>query len=100
MAEAGAFGPELAGETAELVYWHLTGGFVPGEERTILRADAARIAAAVATARRQAGRADRRRSTIPAAPICRSRIPAGRRAFPTMRSSPASPNGTCPGDEA
>ncbi len=51
MAEAGAFGPELTGETAELVYWHLTGGFIPGEERSILRADAARIAAAVATAR-------------------------------------------------
>jgi len=51
MAAAGAFGPELTGETAELVYWHLTGGFVPAEERSILRADAARIAAAVATAR-------------------------------------------------
>ena len=51
MAEAGAFGPDLAGETAELVYWHLTGGFVPAEERIILRADAARIAAAVAMAR-------------------------------------------------
>jgi ATP-dependent helicase/nuclease subunit B len=51
MAGAGGFGPELAGEAAELVYWHLTGGFVPGEERTILRAEAARIAAAVATAR-------------------------------------------------
>ncbi len=51
MAEAGAFGPELTGESAELVYWHLTGGFVPAEERTILRADAARIAAAVTTAR-------------------------------------------------
>ena len=51
MAEAGAFGPDLAGETAELVYWHLTGGFVPAEERTILRANSARIAAAVAMAR-------------------------------------------------
>ena len=51
MAEAGAFGPDLTGTTAELIYWHLTGGFVPAEERTILRADAARIAASVATAR-------------------------------------------------
>ncbi len=51
MAEAGAFGPDLTGAAAELVYWHLTGGFVPGEERSILRADAARIAASVATSR-------------------------------------------------
>ncbi|CAH2601523.1 Double-strand break repair protein AddB [Rhodovastum atsumiense] len=51
MAEAGAFGPELTGTAAELVYWHLSGGFVPAEERSILRGDATRIAAAVATAR-------------------------------------------------
>ncbi len=51
MAAAGAFGPDLRGETAELVYWHLTGGFVAGEARSILGADAARIAASVATAR-------------------------------------------------
>ena len=51
MAEAGAFGPDLTGAAAELVYWHLTGGFVAAEERSILRADASRIAASVATAR-------------------------------------------------
>jgi ATP-dependent helicase/nuclease subunit B len=51
MAEAGAFGPDLVGETAQLIYWRLTGGFVAGEERNLFRADAARIAAAVATAR-------------------------------------------------
>jgi ATP-dependent helicase/nuclease subunit B len=51
MAGAGAFGPDLAGPTTELVYWHLTGGFVPGEEKNLLRGDAARIAAAAATAR-------------------------------------------------
>jgi ATP-dependent helicase/nuclease subunit B len=50
MAGAGAFGPELAGATAELVYWHLTGGFIPADQRTIFRADPTRIAAAVATA--------------------------------------------------
>jgi ATP-dependent helicase/nuclease subunit B len=50
MAEAGAFGAELAGATAELVYWHLTGGFIPADQRTIFRAEPARIAAAVATA--------------------------------------------------
>ena len=31
MAAAGAFGDALRGEAAELVYWHLTGGFQPGE---------------------------------------------------------------------
>jgi ATP-dependent helicase/nuclease subunit B len=51
MAEAGAFGPELAGVTAELVYWHLTGGFIPADQRIIFRADPARVAAAVAAAR-------------------------------------------------
>ena len=97
MAEAGAFGPELAGETAELVYWHLTGGFDPGEERS--------------TCSRRRGPHRRRgrdrqgetganwspRSTTQAAPICRSRIPAGCRGFPTMRTSPAWPNGICGG---
>jgi ATP-dependent helicase/nuclease subunit B len=51
MAASGAFGPDLVGETAELIYWHLTGGYVPGEQRSIFEADAARIAAVVATAR-------------------------------------------------
>jgi ATP-dependent helicase/nuclease subunit B len=51
MAADGAFGPELAGATAELVYWHLTGGFIPADQRTIFRTDPVRIAAAVATAR-------------------------------------------------
>jgi transcriptional regulator with XRE-family HTH domain len=36
MAGSGAFGPEIAGKVAELVYWHLTGGFSPGDSRTIL----------------------------------------------------------------
>jgi ATP-dependent helicase/nuclease subunit B len=51
MAAAGAFGPELTGVATELVYWRLTGSFIPGTERNILRGDAARIAAAEATAR-------------------------------------------------
>ena len=50
MAEAGAFSRDLSGTTAELVYWHLTGGFVAAEERSILDGDGSRIAAAVATA--------------------------------------------------
>ena len=31
MAADGAFGPDLSGRTAELIYWRLTGGFVPGQ---------------------------------------------------------------------
>jgi ATP-dependent helicase/nuclease subunit B len=50
MAAAGAFGATLAGPTGALVYWHLTGGYVPAEERNVFRGDAAKIAAAVATA--------------------------------------------------
>ena len=30
MAQAGAFGAELVGPAAELIYWHLSGGFDPG----------------------------------------------------------------------
>jgi ATP-dependent helicase/nuclease subunit B len=50
MAAAGAFGPALAGPAGELVYWHLTGGYVSGEERNVFRSDSTRIAASVATA--------------------------------------------------
>jgi ATP-dependent helicase/nuclease subunit B len=50
MAAAGAFGPELAGATAELTYWHLTGGFEPGEARPLYNNDADQIAAAVTAA--------------------------------------------------
>jgi ATP-dependent helicase/nuclease subunit B len=51
MAEAGGFGPEMSGRAVELTYWHLTGGFEPGELRTLFKADGAAIAAAVADAR-------------------------------------------------
>ncbi|MCW3477814.1 PD-(D/E)XK nuclease family protein, partial [Limobrevibacterium gyesilva] len=51
MAAAGAFGDALRGDTAELTYWHLTGGFEPGGARTLFKGDPAAIAAAVATAR-------------------------------------------------
>jgi ATP-dependent helicase/nuclease subunit B len=50
MAEAGGFGADLAGQVTELTYWHLTGGFVPGEARTLFKGDAERIAEAVAMA--------------------------------------------------
>ena len=51
MAEAGAFGDDLTGTAEELTYWHLTGGFVAGELRTLFKGDAAAIAAAVGNAR-------------------------------------------------
>jgi ATP-dependent helicase/nuclease subunit B len=55
MAEAAAFGAELAGQAGELVYWHLTGGYEPGEVRSLFKDDAAAIAAAVAAARENLG---------------------------------------------
>ena len=39
MAEAGAFGADIAGKTAELVYWHLTGGATPAEEKRLYKGD-------------------------------------------------------------
>ena len=50
MAAQGAFGPDLTGLAAELTYWHLTGGFEPGEARSLLKGDPAAIADAIATA--------------------------------------------------
>jgi len=37
MAAAGVFGPELEGRTAELTYWHLSGGFEPGKETKLFK---------------------------------------------------------------
>ena len=51
MAAEGAFGPGLRGAAVELAYWHLTGGFHPGEAIGLFKSDAARIAAAVHKAR-------------------------------------------------
>ena len=50
MAEAGAFGAELAAPVAELIYWHLSGGFDPGSSLTLFKGSAAAIATAVAEA--------------------------------------------------
>jgi ATP-dependent helicase/nuclease subunit B len=50
MVQAGGFGADLAGLVTELTYWHLTGGFVPGEIRALFKGDPVRIADAVATA--------------------------------------------------
>ena len=55
MAGAGAFGTDFAGAMGELVYWHLTGGYEPGEARSLFRGDAASIAAAVASAAENLG---------------------------------------------
>ncbi|MGH7211433.1 MAG: PD-(D/E)XK nuclease family protein, partial [Acetobacteraceae bacterium] len=46
MARAGAFGAAMAGETAELAYWHITGGFEPGKVKPLFKGDAAAIAEA------------------------------------------------------
>lgn len=51
MAEAGGFGAALAGQTAELTYWHLSGGFHPGDVRQVAKADAAAVQALVGQAR-------------------------------------------------
>jgi ATP-dependent helicase/nuclease subunit B len=50
MAAAGAFGPERQGRVAELCYWRVTGGYLPGQEVSPLKPEelAARIAEAAA----------------------------------------------------
>jgi ATP-dependent helicase/nuclease subunit B len=50
MLQAGAFGG-LAGTVDELTYWHLTGGFQPGELCPLFKGDAAAIGSAVEMAR-------------------------------------------------
>jgi ATP-dependent helicase/nuclease subunit B len=47
MALGGAFGPALTLPAGELTYWHLTGGFKPGEERTLFKGKAEAIDAVV-----------------------------------------------------
>ncbi len=51
MAASGAFGAELAGQAAELIYWQLGGGFAPGEAVSLFKGDAAAVAAAGEAAR-------------------------------------------------
>ena len=53
MAAAGVFGPELRGEASELTYWHLSGGFDPGQEVRLFGADPAAPAAVAADAERR-----------------------------------------------
>jgi ATP-dependent helicase/nuclease subunit B len=47
MALAGAFGPNFVLPAGELTYWHLTGGYQPGAQQTLFKAEAARIAVVV-----------------------------------------------------
>ena len=51
MAEAGAFGPELAGAVSELVYWQISGGFEPGHNLALFRGKAEKIAEVAGMAR-------------------------------------------------
>ena len=53
MAADGAFGPDVVGRACELTYWHLTGGFVPGEVTTLFRGDETKIDETVTTARQK-----------------------------------------------
>ncbi len=60
MAAAGVFGDDLRGDTTELTYWHLTGGYIPGEEVRLFRGDPSSTAA-------QAGEAERKLCALIAA---------------------------------
>jgi len=46
MARAGAFGPDVQGATAELIYWKLTGGLIAGESTSCPDPDGAVATAA------------------------------------------------------
>ncbi len=56
MAADGAFGPDLTGQATELQYWHLTGGFRPGEIRQLYRGKADAAVSATQDARDGLGR--------------------------------------------
>jgi ATP-dependent helicase/nuclease subunit B len=47
MAAAGGFGPDLRGETAELTYWQLTGGFEPGKVTQLFKGKDADLLGAI-----------------------------------------------------
>ena len=50
MSQAGAFGPDARGSVAELSYWHLSGGYVPGQVVRPFHGDPLQLAAAVKAA--------------------------------------------------
>jgi ATP-dependent helicase/nuclease subunit B len=47
MAQAGAFGDAISGAVEELAYWHVSGGYIPGEVRALFKGDAAAVADAI-----------------------------------------------------
>ncbi len=51
MAEAGAFGPALAGVVAELAYWKLSGRHEPGEEKSLFAAKPEKLREVIDAAR-------------------------------------------------
>jgi ATP-dependent helicase/nuclease subunit B len=51
MAAEGGFGPELTGAAAMLIYWRLTGGIDPGEEKPLFKKNPADLPDAIADAR-------------------------------------------------
>jgi len=55
MAAEGAFGEQLTGQAAELVYWHLTGGYDRGKQHFVAKSGAPPLAELVATAREKLG---------------------------------------------
>ena len=50
MAAAGVFGADLQGDTAELTYWHLTGGPTPGNEAKLFSSRSVPVGEAIAEA--------------------------------------------------
>lgn len=53
MAAEGGFGPDLAGTAAALIYWRLTGGIDPGEEKPLFKKNPADISTAAIDARQR-----------------------------------------------
>ena len=53
MAAAGVFGPDVQGQTAEMTYWHLTGGYEAGAEHKLFRGDPAEAMARADDAQRK-----------------------------------------------
>ena len=47
MVGAGAFGPEVVGTVSDLTFWHVSGGFVPGEAHAVLRGKPAEVEALI-----------------------------------------------------
>jgi ATP-dependent helicase/nuclease subunit B len=50
MAEAGAFGEDLVGAPVDLTYWHISGGYAPGQARALFRGKAEKLGEATQAA--------------------------------------------------